>query len=203
MSDAISERWLPVVGYEGIYEISDCGRVRSVDRIDCTGKRLRGVMRKLTRVKDGYLRVTLCKGGVQTTYGAHQLVAWAFRGERPPAQVVRHLNGNPADNTLANLAYGTKSQDAYDQVRIGTHPWSSKTHCPQRHEYTPANTYVGRRGERRCRACRHDERLARISADPEVFREKARTASARYRARKKERQAIGNLPLHDIGPDNG
>ncbi len=57
----------------------------------------------------------------------HRLVLLAFKGPRPDGQYCRHLNGVPTDNRLANLAWGTKSENTFDKVGHGTHPHASKT----------------------------------------------------------------------------
>lgn len=57
---------------------------------------------------------------------------------------------NPA---LANLTYGTPSENHKDTVAHGRHPWANRTHCPQGHEYAEANVYVDPRGSRRCVTC--------------------------------------------------
>jgi HNH endonuclease len=78
----------------------------------------------------------------------------AFVGPPPSGQEIRHLDGNPANDHLYNLAYGTRSQNQKDSVRHGTHLSARRTHCPQGHEYTTANTIVTKTGGRLCRTCR-------------------------------------------------
>lgn len=155
MGDAMPERWLPVVGYEGLYLVSDLGRVYSVRR---PGVGKTGRIRKLSPVA-GYPSVSLCRNGVQTTYYVHRLVMEAFVGPCREGQEVRHLDGDPSDNRLVRLAYGTPGENQMDNVRLGTHHYAGKTHCPQNHEYTPENTKVipSRPNARYCRAC-HRER---------------------------------------------
>ena len=87
----------------------------------------------------------------------HQMVMETFVGPRPDGMETLHINGDKLDNRLVNLRYGTKSENGHDSVRHGTHPWASRTHCPQGHEYAPRNTYIGKRGDgrtfRMCRTC--------------------------------------------------
>lgn len=164
VSQPTQEQWLPVVGYEGIYEVSDHGRVRSVLRSKiCSNGVTRTVRGRLLsptpRKNGGHLQVQLYgDNGDQWTVRVHQLVLAAFVGPCPDGMEVRHLNGDPADNRAANLAYGTRAQNVADALRHGTHSEARKTHCPKGHEYTPSNTYVqwpkGRQGPRRkCRTC--------------------------------------------------
>lgn len=86
----------------------------------------------------------------------HRLVARAFLGPTD-LPLVRHLNDDPSDNRLANLAYGTSSDNALDSVRNGTHAWATKTHCPKGHPYDEANTILKAGGRRNCRECHREQ----------------------------------------------
>ena len=106
------ERWLPVPGYEGRYDVSDLGRGRSWVS---PGRRTQPRILKSSPTSAGYLAVSLTRGdGRKTTRTIHSLVAAAFLGPRPAGQEVRHLDGNPLNNTLGNLAYGTRSENRQD-----------------------------------------------------------------------------------------
>ena len=76
----------------------------------------------------------------------------AFTGPCPDDMETRHLDGNPASNTLANLKYGTSSENSFDTVQHGNHRNARKTHCRRQHEYTAENTYYFD-GRRYCREC--------------------------------------------------
>jgi len=126
------ERWLPVVGWEGLYEVSDQGRVKGLART-CRSKE--GLVRlvpekimKLTPSSKGYWRITLSKNGVQTGRFVHSLVAEAFIGPRPEGMEVRHGKSGKLDNTLANLCYGTPEENAADKLRDGTHCRGERHH---------------------------------------------------------------------------
>ena len=145
------EQWLPVPGYGGAYLVSSLGRVWSNHR----GGRMRKQHKKK---KGGYGEILLALNGTMKMHLAHQLVALAFIGPRPKGQQVRHLDGNPQNNALSNLAYGTGSENVHDSLEHGTQAEARKTHCPARHPYDNANTYIeitrdGRR-KRKCRKCR-------------------------------------------------
>lgn len=149
------ERWRPVVGYEGGYEVSDLGRVRSLDRVTDRGRNWRGRIMTPTAMPSGYLTVTLWRDGVQRSALVHRLVLTAFVG--PSDSEVRHLHGDPSDNRLSELAWGTHSENQFDQVAHGRHGNASKTHCPVGHVYDDENTYVyPGRAHRGCRACRRE-----------------------------------------------
>jgi len=81
------------------------------------------------------------------------LVLEAFVSRRPFGSDSRHLNGDRADNRLANLRWGTRSENILDAVRHGTHRNARKTQCSKGHPFTPENTGSRRDGGRYCRAC--------------------------------------------------
>lgn len=150
------ERWLPIPGHDG-YEVSSLGQVRSVDRIvphPRSGQlTLRGRMLKISIAGShrGYPTVHL---GQDNTRTVHTLMALAFLGP-PEGRQVRHLNGDPHDNRLENLAYGTVEDNMADMVRHGTQWQQQKTHCPAGHPLEEPNLVPSqaRRGHRQCLAC--------------------------------------------------
>ncbi len=114
-----SEIWKAIPGYEGAYEVSNLGRVRSRDRLVRVGhgafRTLRGRVLRPAPGRTG-LCVVVGKGN---TRQVHSLVAAAFIGPRPPAADVRHLDGDPTNNCATNLAYGTRSENNRDVVYHG------------------------------------------------------------------------------------
>lgn len=112
------ERWRPVAGYEGLYEVSDQGRVRGVERelISANGqvRRWRGRILAHDFDRHGYPRIGLHVGGMTKRFLVHHLVLHAFVGSKPDGMEVRHLNDVRSDNRLANLVYGTRSQNMFD-----------------------------------------------------------------------------------------
>lgn len=120
-----AENWLPVVGYEGLYEVSDHGNVRSVDRTveGRNGVSLPVKGRDLTLTADryGYPTAHLYAPGVKPfTVKTHRLVLEAFVGPRPAGGVCRHLDGTRANNHISNLVWGTSAENAADMVLHGT-----------------------------------------------------------------------------------
>lgn len=118
------EVWQPIRGYEGLYEVSDQGRVRSLDR---TVKNSRGVYRlkgkplKPRKGSGGYLLVTLYAVSRRDHKRVHVLVLETFRGDRPsPRHDACHNDGNPGNNALANLRWDTRKENHRDLVRHGT-----------------------------------------------------------------------------------
>lgn len=154
----MTERWKPIVGFEGRYDVSDHGRVRSHIRWNRKPTpRIMNLTPHVTGVP--YLKVRLTDGvGGHPTLLVHRLVMDAFVGPCPDGLEVRHLDGDPSNNRLSNLQYGTRPENQLDAVRHGTHVNASKTHCSQGHKFTPENTISnGRVKARRCRMC-HRER---------------------------------------------
>lgn len=152
------EKWLPVAEFAGIYEVSDMGRVRSLTRIVGVGSGRGGRRREFGQLispkpdKDGYRQVELSREGAKKTRKVHHLVLIAFAGPRPDGLIARHLNGDPSDNRIENLSWGTHSENAADTLAHGTHRQANQTHCIHGHEFTPENTYRFR-NRRSCRAC--------------------------------------------------
>lgn len=153
------ERWLPIPGYEGYYEVSDAGRVRGINRkILCRNgvvKNLRG--RKIHGWHDelGYHCVMLRAPGKDRQWKVHQLVALAFIGPRPEGMDTCHTNDDRSDNRAANLRYDTHSENAKDHVRAGNHYETKRTCCPRGHLLVVPNLRAARlaQGHRICLAC--------------------------------------------------
>jgi len=136
------ERWLPVVGFEGTYEVSDHGRVRSLDRvISFTARWKSGIVRTIQTKKPGmmlkpgiashgYPTVALsrCEGG-QRLYGSHCvhiLVLTAFTGPCPPGLEACHNDGNRKNPYLNNLRWDTREANAADAATHGTRSIGSR-----------------------------------------------------------------------------
>lgn len=186
------ERWRPAVGWEGFYEVSDRGQVRSVERT-ITYRDGRSYVTPgqpiQPQVKDsGHLHVRLSREGVGRTVYVHTLVAEAFIGPRPPGREVRHRNGKHDDNWWTNLRYGTRAENVRDAVEHGTHPWSGRPVCSRGHRLEGANLRLRHRAARPpnrqatttrvCEACKWAQNKARC-AGPSF--DLAAAADERYR----------------------
>ena len=104
------ENWKDIPGYEGRYQVSDQGRVRSFC-LDTRGRFL-----KPGRMPSGHLSVAL---GRRNSQCVHRLVLLAFVGPPPKKSECRHLNGVPSDNRLENLKWGTRSENIGDDFVHG------------------------------------------------------------------------------------
>jgi hypothetical protein len=117
----MQEVWLPVVGFEGLYEVSDQGRVKSLARRDATG--LRRIAERILKPYlniHGYWQVRLHKEGRSKNFRVHVLVAAAFLGPKPEGLVICHGPGRKQDNRPCNLSYKTQSENCLDKHRDGT-----------------------------------------------------------------------------------
>lgn len=148
----MTETWRPVVGFEGLYEVSDSGSVASLRR--------RRMVRKLHVDTWGYLRISFKIDGRTVNRRVHTMVAESFIGPRPDGLVVRHLNGIYTDNRPVNLRYGTVAENAQDMLRHGRQRNARKTHCDNGHPFTPENTRMEGTA-RKCRRCHADREAAR------------------------------------------
>ncbi len=112
------ELWRPIVGYEGVYEVSNAGRIRSF-RVDKDEGRL--LTPGLSQT--GYLSVVLYKDGRHRTMNVHTAVIEAFRGPRPLKHETNHKNGVKTDNDIRNLEYLSASDHRRYAYRVGqAHP---------------------------------------------------------------------------------
>ena len=118
----MKEIWKSIEGYEGLYEVSDQGRVMGIKR---------GMVLKLSDDNRGYLKVVLCKDGIRKTRTVHQLVAEAFLGHKPCGMklVVNHINFNKHDNRPCNLEITTQREN------------TNKKHLPSSSEHTGVTWY--------------------------------------------------------------
>jgi len=124
------EVWLPIRGYEGIYEVSNYGRVRSLPR---TYIRICHVKKRILSTKsgpDGYPRANLCVDGKPATRLVHQLVAEAFIGPCPPGKLVCHNDGTRKNSKLSNLRYDTNSGNMADRL---IHETSNRFRTPKKY----------------------------------------------------------------------
>lgn len=103
------EIWKPVLGYEGIYEVSNLGRVKRIG----TGR----ILRKCTSGK--YPFVILTYNSLSANFRLHRLVAEAFLGARPTGMQINHIDGNKQNPCLENLEYVTPSQNVCHSISTG------------------------------------------------------------------------------------
>ena len=132
-----TEIWKDIPGFEGRYQVSSLGRVKTLRFRGWAhlGERIMG----LTVCKSsGYQVVKLCR----RKYQVHQLVAWTFLGEQGGLDV-NHLDGNRGNNVLGNLEYCTRRQNILHSRDVLGRPIGGKAH-KKKHEPGYVNPLIGR-----------------------------------------------------------
>lgn len=123
------ETFKDLPGYEGEYQVSDMGRVKSL-------KTKRGMILRPKKNKYGYMVIMLSKNNVTKNYSMHSLVLTAFVSERPEGLVVNHKDGNKANNNLSNLEWVTTRENVWHSHEVLMNPYGNppirygeKHHC--------------------------------------------------------------------------
>lgn len=106
------EIWKPIKGYEGLYEVSNLGNVKSLDRIRVYyNAKLKGKLLKQNETKKGYLCVRLYNNGISKSFPVHRLVALTFIENIENKDQVDHIDGNCKNNTVNNLRWATAKEN--------------------------------------------------------------------------------------------
>jgi hypothetical protein len=150
------EQWRAIPGWEGLYEVSDHGQVRSLDRMIPSSRggrqRLRGRLLKPAYGTDGRRFIGLHRDGQSIQRRIYTLVLEAFVGPRPDGFDACHNDGDCVNDHVGNLRWATRSDNILDAVRHGTHVATRRTHCNYGHPMTGPNLAQGA-GRRLCKAC--------------------------------------------------
>lgn len=116
-STLTSVKWVSIKGYEGLYEVSSSGNVRSLPRVDPRGQIRKGIV--LRPRLGSYRQVGLCKDGVVARHAVYRLVLISFQGLPPTInhKHVDHVNQIKTDDRLENLRWATCSQNTLNSAR--------------------------------------------------------------------------------------
>lgn len=115
------EQWASVRGYEGLYEVSNYGKVRSIMK--------NGLMLSQARNERGYLKVFLCSGGKGENKKVHRLVAEAFLPNEKNLPEVNHINGVKSDNRVENLEWVSTRENIVHAYKTGLKVQTRKNKC--------------------------------------------------------------------------
>lgn len=121
------EIWKPVVGFEGFYEVSNLGRVKSLDRMVChdssacitSRRKMKGRILKNGKDGHGYFHVNLCKDGNKTNPAVHRLVAQAFIPKIEGKEYVNHIDSDFTNNNVNNLEWCTQRENLIHGRKYG------------------------------------------------------------------------------------
>ena len=122
---SITEEWKPIAGYEGLYEVSNLGNVRSYQNF---GYGLKKDPKMITPTinKYGYLGITLCKNTKHRYKTIHRLVAETFIKNDDRSLQIDHINGVKTDNRVFNLEWVTPKENTLRSVKLGLKPCGEK-----------------------------------------------------------------------------
>ncbi len=116
----MKEIWKDVKDYEGIYQVSNLGKVRSLDRVSSIGRKLIGRELKQLKTSGGYFKVSLSKKSKVKQIDVHRLVALTFIPKELHNEVVDHINRIKTDNRLSNLQFITNRVNVSKDRKDGT-----------------------------------------------------------------------------------
>lgn len=136
MNDILQENWVDIKDWEGSYQVSNMGRVRSLDRI-IRKQPLKGKILNTTFNNDGFLYVSLCRNQTRTKYLVLQLVGRHFIKDLKGFRCFKHKNSDKTDNRVSNIEFDETNVDFYEGFRIcvtckAKKPLSDFYHCKDR-----------------------------------------------------------------------
>lgn len=179
------EEWKPIIGYEGLYEVSTYGRIRSLPR-----KGSKGGIVKPSLSGSGYLQTHLCKDGVSKTFQIHRLVAMHFLDNANDYPEVNHIDECKTNNHVSNLEYCTRLQNVRHGTGIGR--------MAKAHNYKESAIKSARNHDYKEVARKQSKRVAQIGMDGKVIKiwESVREASKGMRCSSSQISNVCNEKTH-------
>jgi DNA-binding transcriptional regulator YiaG len=115
------ERWKDISEYEGMYQVSNLGNVKSLRRKKWNGFDYQEIVEKILaqKIHKQYKYINLCKSGEQKMIGVHRLVALSFIPNPEGKRYVNHKDNNPSNNHMDNLEWATQAENINHAVRQG------------------------------------------------------------------------------------
>jgi hypothetical protein len=156
------ENWKDIPNFEGYYQASDQGRIRSLDRKDDKGRLRKGRVLRPNPQHHGYLQVTLCGPWGRTSRFVHNLVCLAFYGESRGLEV-DHLDEDKNNNCVFNLEYVTRHENVKRHHSKNRELYIS--YYPQKYPKNPfcvivKNKHIGTFKTKAEAICARDEAIA-------------------------------------------
>ena len=161
----MNEEWRDVVGYEGLYQVSNYGNIKSCDRYvnsryGC--KRFsKGIMLKKVLNSDGYHVVALCKDGKHREGKVHRLVAEAFIPNPENKPCIDHINTNRTDNVVENLRWVTPKENSNNKITLQSIR-GENAYWFGKHQKEEAKEKISKRNSKRIYQCDLDGNVIRI-----------------------------------------
>lgn len=115
----MQEVYKPIKGYEGLYEVSNLGNVKSLSKI--RGRAFTAERLLKPRIVNGYVMVTLCKESKRFNASVHRLIAEAFIPNPENKETINHIDGNKQNNSIDNLEWATQRENNLHAYRTGLH----------------------------------------------------------------------------------
>lgn len=120
----MNELWQDIPNFEGYYQASTFGRIRSVERDICDinghWRHRKSVILKAKKNKYGYYCVLLCKENIHYHYNIHRLIALTFfKSELSPKQQINHIDGDKSNNSIHNLEIVSALENRHHAIRMG------------------------------------------------------------------------------------
>jgi hypothetical protein len=150
----MTEIWKDIIEYEGLYQISNLGNVKSQHSNRMNGQKP-GKLLKIELMKNGYLSIQLRMNDTNKRHSIHRLIAESFISNPDNKPIINHINGNKTDNRIENLEWCTQSENVRHGIRTGlrksafgppkgTKPWNTGKMLSKEHKDKISKNKLGK-----------------------------------------------------------